>query len=82
MIQKGFTVIELMIVIVIVGIIGFMAFASSQGIDVSGGREVSYGVGGLTETRCIGGYKFVVGGKGYPTQILDSNGHGVSCNGH
>jgi prepilin-type N-terminal cleavage/methylation domain-containing protein len=80
--EKGFTLIELMIVIAIVCIFGFMVFAASQGIDVSGGREVSYGVGGLTETRCTGGYKFVVGGKGYPTQILDSNGHGVYCNGY
>lgn len=39
----------------------------------------STGINGVTESRCIDGYKFIVGGDGQPRQIMDSVGHGVQC---
>lgn len=39
----------------------------------------STGINGVTESRCIDGYKFIVSGDGQPRQIMDSVGHGVQC---
>jgi hypothetical protein len=44
-----------------------------------GNPNVQYGIGGITTIRCIDGYKFVVGGYGQSSQILDANGKGVTC---
>jgi len=41
--------------------------------------SLSVGINGLTESRCIDGYKFIVGQDGQPRQIMDSVGHGVQC---
>lgn len=75
--QKGFTLIELMIVIVIVMIFGsvLMGFIGS----VNGNSNISVGINGVTESRCIEGYKFVIGDGGQPRQILDEFGKGVRC---
>jgi hypothetical protein len=35
---------------------------------------------GYSEVRCIEGYKFILGYRGSPTQIIDSQGHGIVCN--
>jgi prepilin-type N-terminal cleavage/methylation domain-containing protein len=73
--QRGFTLIELMIGIVILAIIGLMAVGSTGDRN----SKLSIGINGLTESRCIEGYKFVVGEHGQARQILDEFGKGVRC---
>jgi prepilin-type N-terminal cleavage/methylation domain-containing protein len=76
--QRGFTLIELMVVVVIV-----MASCMMIAITVRSGttseNSLSIGVNGLTESRCIEGYKFIVGQEGQARQILDEFGKGVRC---
>ncbi len=70
--MKGFTPIEVLMVIAITCAIGVIAhFASS--------KNVSVGINGIVETRCINGLQFIVGEKGRSTQVMDTYGHGVSC---
>lgn len=75
--QKGFTLIEMMIVFVIVGIL-FTVIANAVGF-ASGNSSVSLGINGMTESRCIEGYKFIISQEGNPRQILDEFGKGVRC---
>ena len=74
--QKGFTLIEMMIVIVMVMIFGsvLMGFIGS----VNGNSNISVGVNGVTESRCIEGYKFIIS-QDSTRQILDEFGKGVRC---
>lgn len=74
--MKGFTVIEIIIAIFGIAIISLIVFLSVS----SGSNNVSFGINGITETRCIDGFKFVIGDRGRAEQILDSNGKGISCN--
>lgn len=75
--RNGFTLIELMVVVVIVGIIGMILLGVVTGSTA--GINTSFGINGVTETRCINGYKFVIGQSGSAQQILNDNGGGVSC---
>jgi len=78
--NRGFTLIELLTVIVIVMIlsaVGFNYYIGSQ----NGFSNISVGVNGMTESRCIDGYKFIIGQDGQTRQIMDSVGHGVQCEG-
>lgn len=74
--QKGFTLIELLIGIVILAIIGLVAVGSSGDRN----SKLSIGINGLTEVRCIDGYKFVIGEHGQARQVLDEFGKGAKCN--
>lgn len=75
--QRGFTLIEMMIVLVMALIVISMIATGFSGM--SGDSKISYGINGMTETRCIEGYKFIMGTQGNPRQILDEFGKGVRC---
>jgi len=75
--KRGFTLIELMIVIAIVGI--FISAATAVGGGLAGNSSVSFGFNGMTEVRCIDGYKFVIGAEGQARQVLDEFGKGAKC---
>lgn len=75
--QKGFTLIELMIVFVMIMIVSSITL-SIIGAS-SSDSNISIGINGLTEARCIEGYKFVINQDGRMNQILDEFGKGVRC---
>lgn len=79
--QRGFTLIEMMIGVVFLMILGMlvMGVVNSGVSAMSGGSNITWGVNGMTESRCIEGYKFVVGQDGHTKQILDEFGKGVRC---
>lgn len=74
--QKGFTLIELMIVIVMVMVVGSILMTGFAGM--SGNSNISVGINGVTESRCIEGYKFIIS-QDSTRQILDEFGKGVRC---
>ena len=76
--QRGFTLIELMIGIVFFSILFLIAVPIMFGGKDTGGNVI-WGINGVTESRCIEGYKFVIGENGQPRQILDEFGKGVRC---
>jgi hypothetical protein len=70
--MKGFTLTALIVTIAIICTIG-VAIATTTD------NNVSVGINGIVETRCLNGLQFIVGEKGRSTQVMDTNGHGVSC---
>ncbi len=75
--QRGFTLIELMVGIVFFAILILIAAPILFGSGTN--SNVRWGVNGMTESRCIEGYKFVMDQKGNARQILDEFGKGVRC---
>lgn len=45
-----------------------------------GASSITYGINGLTETRCIDGYRFVIAERGHLQQVMDEHGRAVKCN--
>lgn len=76
--QRGITLIEMMVVFVIITVIGLIAAPVIMGVPVSN-SNVSWGINGMTESRCIEGYKFIVSQDGSARQILDEFGKGSRC---
>jgi len=66
--SKGFTAIELMIVLAIIGILAAVAYPVITGKTA---RE------SFNETKCVAGYTFT--NTNNPVQILDQNGKGIPC---
>lgn len=77
MTQRGFTLIEAVVIVCIVMILAAVAVPAFNGKISTDG--ITYGVNGVTESRCIEGYKFVIGSDGNARQILDEFGKGVRC---
>jgi type II secretory pathway pseudopilin PulG len=75
--QRGVTLIEL-IVFIMIAVIALSIIAGAAS-TISGGSNISYGLNGMTESRCIENYKFIVGQDGTARQILDEFGKGVRC---
>ena len=75
--QRGFTLIEAMTVAAVLAIV--LSLIAGVAGTVSGNNSVSYGVNGMTESRCIENYKFIIDQKGNSRQILDEFGKGVRC---
>ena len=78
MLQRGVTLIEMMVVFVIITVIGLIAAPVIFGTS-NNTSNVSWGVNGMTESRCIENYKFIVSQDGNARQILDEFGKGVKC---
>ena len=76
--QRGFTLIELMVAIVIFVI--FVMVIVGAGTSMSGNSNITVGINGMMETRCIEGYKFIIT-QDSTRQILDELGKGVRCEG-
>lgn len=77
MTQRRFTLIEAVVIVCIVMILAAVAVPAFKGKISTDG--ITYGVNGVTESRCIEGYKFVIGSDGNARQILDELGKGVRC---
>jgi len=75
--KKGFTSVELMIVIVMIILLSMVVVNVIMGVTST--NKVSYGINGLTEMRCIDGYKFIIGQEGHTRQVMDELGKGVKC---
>ena len=76
--NKGFTLIELIIVMAIVAILTFILTRYATALhDPS--VQISFGINGVTETRCINGYWFVIGEGGQARQVMDEFGKGKRC---
>ena len=76
--SRGFTLIELLIALAITGMVAAVIAGAALGNNPV--NNMSFGVNGTVETRCIDGYKFMVGYRGQVSQVMDADGHGVHCN--
>jgi hypothetical protein len=65
-----------MVVVVMLGIVATI-FMGAMGAK-EGNSNVSFGLNGMVESRCIEGYKFIVT-QDTTRQVLDEFGKGVRC---
>lgn len=72
----GFTLVELMIVVTIIAILAVVIKGAVTGTQTA---DLTWGINGVTESRCIDGYRFIVGQDGGARQIMDEMGRGVRC---
>ncbi len=75
--QRGFTLIEVMIGIIFALCVVMLGVGAVSGAN--SGNTISYGVNGMTEMRCIDGYKFIVSQHGGTRQVMDEFGKGLKC---
>ena len=76
--RRGFTIIEFLILLAFIGILAVVVIGVLAGTAAQG-NNLSFGFNGITETRCINGYTFVVGRDGNARQVLDEFGKGARC---
>ena len=77
--RQGFTFIEFLVLLAFIGIVSVVVIGALAGTKAQG-NSLSFGFNGVTETRCIDGFKFVVGADGNARQVLDEFGKGARCN--
>jgi prepilin-type N-terminal cleavage/methylation domain-containing protein len=77
--SKGFTLIEVFCVLIIVAIIAFVGVSAYSTGSSGGLSNVSFGINGMLETRCMGGYMFTIDQAGHTRQILDEFGKAAKC---
>lgn len=75
--QKGLTVLELLIIIAILGILAAVGIPAYNDYVNNRGSQ-SLPVGYSISERCIGGYKHAVS-RHSTNQILNSQGGGIAC---
>lgn len=75
--QKGFTLIELLVALVFVFVFGMVFFNIIMGVN--GNSNISFGLGGMIESRCVGGYQYTIDNVGTARQVLSEFGKGVPC---
>ncbi len=76
--QRGMSLIEIMVLAIFACCIVLIAIPVITG-NTNNNNTISWGINGMTESRCIEGYKFIVGQEGQARQILDEFGKGVRC---
>jgi len=76
--MRGFTIIEMLIVIVVVLTVGAVIITGHKMKDTPTNDVTSRGYYGIVETRCINGYQFVLSYRDI-RQVMDECGHGVKC---
>jgi len=58
----------------VIGITSIVIYAPEQN------SSISWGINGVTESRCIDGYKFIIGQGGQQVrQVIDENGKAIRC---
>ena len=77
--NRGFTIIEFLILLAFIGVVAMVVIGALAETKAQG-NSLSFGFNGVTETRCIDGFKFVVGADGNARQVLDEFGKGARCN--
>lgn len=75
--SKGYTLIELLVVIIFVSMFGLILFNVIMGVN--GSSNISFGVGGMIESRCVNGYQYTIDNMGNARQVLSELGKGVKC---
>ena len=60
-------------------VIFLILYVAGMSIYIILDGNVSVGVAGVVETRCIDGYSFLVGQAGRVQQVLNENGGGIAC---
>lgn len=73
--QRGLTLTELAIAVFIASIVVLVVIGSISNNQSS----TSFGFNGVAETRCVDGYKFIIGRDGGARQFMDESGRGVRC---
>lgn len=78
--MKGFALIEFFVFLACFGIIVAIALSGyNRSYNRSNRSNISYGMNGSIENRCINGLSFIINQRGNVTQIMDSYGRGVAC---
>jgi competence protein ComGC len=74
--MKRHSLIEILVGIIFVTVLIMIALPVLMGPSNS---NLSIGINGLMESRCVEGYRFIVDQDGRSRQILDEFGKGVRC---